>query len=66
MGCILPSFWIFLMAFMGTTIICWGLFLTWNFFIPQDLAFPHLYNKIPLVGLDALIMTILEDLKCYL
>jgi hypothetical protein len=66
MGYIVPSFWSFLMAFVGTTIICWGLLLTWNLFNPQNLVLPHLYNTNPLVGLDALIMMILKDLKCYL
>jgi hypothetical protein len=30
----------FLTTFMGTTIICWGLFFTWNLFILLDLVFP--------------------------
>ncbi len=47
MGHILASFWSFLMAFVGTTIICWELFsLTWNLFIPRNMVFPHLYSII--------------------
>jgi hypothetical protein len=60
-------FGVFLIAFMGRTIICWGLFsLTWNFFIYPDMVFPRLYITILLVGLDVLIVMILHSLKCYL
>jgi len=60
-------FGVFFIAFMGRTIICWGLFsFTWNFFIYLDMVFPRLYITIPLVGLDVLIVMILDSLKCYL
>jgi len=67
MGHIMPFFGVFLTAFVGMTIICWKLFsLTRNIFIPLDMAFPHLYIKILLIGLDAWIMMILDNLKCCL
>ncbi len=67
MNCLVSSFWSLLTMFVRMTIICRKLFsFTWNFFIYLDMVFPHLYNIIPLIGLDVLIAMILENIKCYL
>jgi hypothetical protein len=48
-------------------VVTWGLFsFTWNLFIFLDIMFSHLYNIIPLIGLDVLIIMILDNIKCYL
>ncbi len=63
---IMPFFGTPLMAVVGRTIICWGLFsLTWKTFIHLDIVFPLLLNTIPLVGLDVMIEIIQDFLKCY-
>ncbi len=43
-----------------------GIVLPWNIFIPLDMVFPHLYITILLIGLDVLIVMILNNLKCCL
>jgi hypothetical protein len=61
MAHIMPFFGTPLMAVVGRTITCWGLFsLIWKTFIRLDTVFPPLLNTIPLVGLDVMI-EIIQD-----